>query len=86
MRVVPEKISMKWIETLSDADLIEVEARVHAKFALLERREKKERGEKYQLMMRGGSAELMEAWDRWSRILAATRERSLVPLREPADS
>ena len=86
MRVVPERISMKWIETLSDADLIEVEARVHAKFALLERREKKERGEKYQLMMRGGSAELMEAWDRWSRILAATRERSLVPLREPVDS
>lgn len=81
MRVVPEKISLKWIETLSNEDLLDVEARVHAKFAVLERREKKERGEKYQLMMRGGSAELMEAWDRWSRILSATRERSLVPLR-----
>ena len=77
---------MKWIETLSNEDLLDVEARVHAKFNVLERREKKERGEKYQLMMRGGSAELMEAWDRWSRILSATRERSLVPIREPVES
>lgn len=86
MRVVPERINQKWIETLSNEDLLDVEARVHAKFNVLERREKKARGEKYQLMMRGGSAELMEAWDRWSRILAATRERSLVPLREPVES
>ena len=86
MRVVPEKISMKWIDTLTNEDLLDVEARVHAKFNVLERREKKERGEKYQLMMRGGSAELMEAWDRWSRILAATRERSLVPLRDPVEA
>src|SRR5687768_18245484 len=41
MRVVPDRISMDWITTLTDVDLLDVEARVHAKFALLERREKK---------------------------------------------
>lgn len=82
MRVVPERISMAWIETLTDVDLLDVEARVHARFSLLERREKKARGDKYQLMR--GPADLMEAWDRWSRLLAATRERSLNPRRVPA--
>lgn len=80
MRVVPDRISRDWITTLTDVDLIDVEARVHAKFALLERREKKLRGSKYQLMR--GPAELMDAWDRWSRINAATRERSLNPRRQ----
>jgi hypothetical protein len=82
MRVLPDRISMAWIETLTDVDLLDVEARVHARFAVLERREKKARGDKYQLMR--GPADLMDAWDRWSRLLAATRERSLNPRREPA--
>jgi hypothetical protein len=84
MRVVPERISMAWIDTLSDEDLLECEARVHARFALLERREKKERGDKYQLMR--GPADLMDAWDRASRMLAATRDRSLNPRRATATS
>lgn len=84
MRVVPERISMAWIESLTDDDLLDVEARVHARFTLLERREKRARGYKYQLCR--GPADLMEAWDRWSRLLAATRERSLNPRREPVAS
>jgi hypothetical protein len=75
---------MAWIETLSDIDLLDVEARVHAKFSVLERREKKARGDKYQLMR--GPADLMDAWDRWSRLLSATRERALNPRRESAAS
>lgn len=82
MRVVPEQISHSWIETLTDDDLLDVEARVHAKFTVLERREKKARGEKYSLMR--GPADLMLAWDRWSRLQAATRDRSLNPRRQPA--
>jgi hypothetical protein len=82
MRVVPERINQTWIETLSDEDLVDVERRVHAKFALLERREKKLRGAKYALVQ--GSAELMSAWDRWSRLANATRERSLKPVRASA--
>ncbi|HEY8176847.1 MAG TPA: hypothetical protein VIF32_14195 [Gemmatimonadaceae bacterium] len=84
MRVLPDRISMAWIETLTDVDLLDVEARVHARFTVLERREKRARGDKYQLMR--GPADLMEAWDRWSRLLAATRERSLNPRREPANA
>jgi hypothetical protein len=80
MRVVPERISLVWIETLTNEDLLDVEARVHARFSLLERREKKAKGDRYQLMR--GPAELMDAWDRWSRLLAATRERKLNPRRD----
>ena len=79
MRVVPEVIHWDWIETLTDEDLLDVERRVHAKFVVLERREKKLRGAKYELCR--GSAELLEAWDRWGRVANATRERSLRPLR-----
>lgn len=84
MRVVPERISMAWIETLADEDLLDVEQRVHAQFSVLERREKKAKGDKYQLMR--GPAELMEAWDRWSRLQAAARERSLNPRRERVET
>ena len=79
MRLVPERISTDWIGTLSDADLIDVEARLHTKFALLERREKNRRGASYQLCC--SSPETMAAWDRWSRVLTATRGRSLNPRR-----
>ncbi len=81
MRVVPEVISWGWVTTLSDEDLMDVERRMHAKFTVLERREKKLRGAKYELMR--GSAELMAAWDRWSRLSNAMRERSLTVRREP---
>jgi len=70
---------MTWIDSLSDIELLECEARVHAKFAVLERREKKARGARYELCR--GPADLMEAWDRWSRLNAATRDRSLNPRR-----
>jgi hypothetical protein len=81
MRVLPDRISMTWIESLSDVDLLECEARVHARFAILERREKKVRGHRYELCR--GPADLMDAWDRWSRLNAATRDRSLTPRRDP---
>lgn len=79
MRVVPEQISRNWIDTLSDEDIVDVEARLHTKFATLEKREKKARGARFNMMQ--ASAELLDAWDRWSRLLNATRERSLVPRR-----
>ena len=85
MRVVPESINRAWIDTLSDADLIDCEARVREKFAVIERREKRARGDKYQLFR--GPADLMAAWDTWSRLSAAARERSLRVRRDPpADS
>src|SRR4051812_6527976 len=79
MRLVPERINTEWIGTLSDADLIDVEARLHTKFAVLERREKTKRGASYQLCC--SSPETMAAWDRWCRVNTATRGRSLNPRR-----
>ncbi len=82
MRVLPERISSTWIETLTDTDLLELEQRQRGRFDVLEKREKKLRGDKYNMMR--GSAELMDAWDRWSRLSAATRDRSLTPLKPAA--
>lgn len=83
MRLVPEKISHAWIETLSDDEMIDIEARLHAAFTVIERREKKARGYKYELCR--GTAELMTAWDRWSRLSTATRDRSLTTRRTSSD-
>ena len=79
MRVLPERISAAWIETLTNDDLLELEARQRGKFDVLVKKEKRLRGDKYDMCR--GSAELMNAWDRWSRLSAATRERSLIPLK-----
>ncbi len=84
MRIVPDRISMSWIETLTDDDLLDVEERLHTRYVVIERREKRVRGDKYQLMR--GPADLMDAWDRWSRLSGATRERSLTPRRVPVTS
>jgi hypothetical protein len=77
MRPMPERLTADWIDSLADSDLIDAEARGRARFQLLERREKKVRGNKYDLCR--APADLLEAWDRWSRLLSATRERSLRP-------
>jgi hypothetical protein len=82
MRLVPEKINAAWIKTLADEDLIDVEARLHERFTVLDSRHKRLRGGEYSLMR--GPTELIDAWDRWSRVSMATRTRSLVPRRQAA--
>lgn len=82
MRPVPEQMNRAWIDSLSDDDLLDVELRLHGRFLTLEQREKKVRGEQYTMMR--APADLLHAWDRWSRVLNATRERSLVPRRVTA--
>jgi hypothetical protein len=79
MRLLPAKINAAWIETLADDDLIDVEARLHERFTVLDSRHKRLRGGEYSLMR--GPTELIDAWDRWSRVSMATRTRSLVPRR-----
>ena len=79
MKIVPELLSADWIDSLTDTELLDVERRTHEKFVVIERREKKLLGERYRLMR--GSAELMDAWNRWGRLSNATRERSLRPIR-----
>ena len=70
---------MDWIGSLTDDDLLAVEARLYERFNALERREKKARGARYQLFC--SPPDVMDAWDRWSRIATATRSRSLNPRR-----
>jgi hypothetical protein len=82
MRTVPESVTRSWIDSLNDEDLVAIERRLFDRFTVLERREKKQQGERFQLMR--GSAELMSAWDRWSRVSNVTRERSLRRDRSPA--
>ena len=83
MRLVPERIDKEWINTLEDADLIDVEARLRAKFDLLDVREKKARGNGYNLMR--GPEDLVLAWDRWSRICRAMQARTLTARRKPVE-
>jgi len=82
MIAVPARIQAAWINTLSDRDLLDVESQLRDLFFRLEGIEKKKFGRKYDLFR--GPAELMEAWDRWSRVHTATRERSLNPAHPPA--
>jgi hypothetical protein len=84
MRLVPDRIDPAWISTLADEDLIDIESRLHSKFVLLERRQKRARGQKYDLFL--GPADLMDAWDRWSRVNTATITRSLIPRRREAQT
>ncbi|HWJ23313.1 MAG TPA: hypothetical protein VNS52_13250 [Gemmatimonadaceae bacterium] len=76
---VPPRITATWIDSLSDENLLLAELRLKNAFAKEERAEKRRLGRAYDLMR--GPAELMLAWDRWSRVNAATRTRKLNPTR-----
>ena len=82
MRLVPERISRDWIDSLTDTEIVDIEARLHTKFTTLDKRERKAKGDRYTMMR--APADLLDAWDRWSRLLNATRERALVPRRADA--
>jgi hypothetical protein len=74
---VPNRINGSWVATLTDEEIIGVEAGLHETYTALEHREKQARGDRYDLMR--SPADLMEAWSRWSLVNAATRSRSLNP-------
>ena len=82
MIAIPARIQHAWIDTLTDRELLDVEAHLRDLFFKLEGEEKRKIGRKYDMFR--GPAELMEAWDRWSRVHTATRERSLNPAHPPA--
>lgn len=76
---LPATITRDWLVALSDTDLVDAEARLHQMFGVLERRNKKAFGAQYSLFR--GPADLLAAWDRWSRVSQLTRERGLRPRR-----
>ena len=76
---IPGRITAMWIDSLTNDDLLLAETRLKKVFARMERVEKGRLGGAYDLMR--GHAELMSAWDRWSRVNAAIRSRGLTPTR-----
>jgi hypothetical protein len=79
MRLAPQRITRDWILTLTNEDLLDVEARLHDQLATLERRERKLHGNKYELLR--SPPDVMLAWERWSRVCNAARARALNPRR-----
>jgi hypothetical protein len=78
---LPERITYKWMGTLDDDALLTAEARLQVAFAAEEKAHRHVVGDRYELMR--GPAELLGAWDRWSRVNTETRSRNLNP-RRPA--
>ena len=76
---LPDRITYEWMGTLDDDSLLVAELSLHQLFADEEAAERKRRGERYELVR--GPAELMSAWDRWSRVNTETRQRKLNPRR-----
>ena len=76
---IPGRITATWIDSLTNDDLLVAETRLKKVFAVRERVEKSRLGGAYDLMR--GDAELMSAWDRWSRVNSAIRVRGLTPNR-----
>ena len=76
---IPGRITAVWIDSLTNDDLLLAETRLKKVFAVRERVEKGRLGGAYDLMR--GDAELMSAWDRWSRVNSAIRTRGLTPNR-----
>lgn len=76
---IPGRITATWIDSLTNDDLLLAETRLKKVFAVRERVEKHRLGGAYDLMR--GDAELMSAWDRWSRVNSAIRTRGLTPNR-----
>jgi hypothetical protein len=77
--ILPERITYDWMGALDDESLLAAELRLHEVFADEEAVQRKLLGQRYELMR--GPAELMSAWDRWSRVHAESRRRKLNPKR-----
>lgn len=72
---IPDRITARWIATLSNDELQSAERTLHGSFSEEEMQEKARRGKAYSLM-RGPEA-LTNAWLRWCMVCNATRDRGL---------
>lgn len=78
---LPERITREWMLTLDNDSLLTAESRLHEAFTAQERAHKRVVGDRYDLMR--GPAELLGAWDVWSRVNNETRSRKLNARRAP---
>ncbi len=72
---IPERITARWIATLSNEDLQLAERSLHGSFREEETAEKARRGQAYSLLR--GPESLTSAWLRWCMVCNATRDRGL---------
>ena len=77
---MPERITHAWMLTLDDDALLKAESSLRTTFAKAEQAHRKVVGKRYDLMR--GPAELLGAWDRWSRVCTEVRARKLDPKRK----
>lgn len=72
---IPERITARWIATLSNEELQAVEKTLHGSFDAADSTERTRRGSAYSLMK--APETLTNAWLRWSMVCNATRDRGL---------
>ncbi len=72
---LPDRITARWISSLSNDELQEAERTLHDEFSTAETAEKARRGAAFSMMR--GPEPLTQAWFRWSMVCNATRERGL---------
>ena len=78
---VPEMVNAAWIESLADEQLLEAEAKLHAVFAVQEKREKARAGDRYSMLR--GPQPLVAAWHRWLMVNNEALHRGIVLRRTP---
>lgn len=72
---IPERITARWVATLSNEDLQLAERSLHGTFTSEEAAEQERRGTAYNLLR--GPESLTNAWLRWCMVCNATRDRGL---------
>jgi len=72
---LPDRITARWINSLSNEELQAAEKELHGFFFAEEGAEKARRGDQFSLLR--GPESLTNAWLRWSMVCNATRDRGL---------
>jgi hypothetical protein len=74
--LIPERVNSKWIATLDDAAILDVETTLHSDFREQDLLEKNKRGTRYRMLE--GPAVLVDAWMRWQAVSNEARRRGLL--------
>jgi hypothetical protein len=73
--IIPDHTNARWMATLNDEQLVEVEAQLHAAFREQNDAEKQRSGARYMLLQ--GPPALVNAWHRWLLVNNETKNRGL---------
>ena len=73
---IPDRVTAGWIATLADERLMTVERRLHSEFTSEDMHERKQKGDRYNLLQ--GPEALTNAWLRWQMVSNEARSRGLL--------